>query len=166
MSHAKPLLACKLIYLFYFITFYYSSSFNQLFLYPLKICALLVIVHQIYPSYCATNPKALIANEITSLLTKDYISGLLNLMQKVQTFQHNIRKRTYSYGLDVVGRPIDQLSVPEMIISAILMPRKFYHQASDNVLNRISVIGKLFNRKDQPISGYRILSAILDQSKR
>ncbi|XP_053206417.1 uncharacterized protein LOC128390685 [Panonychus citri] len=85
------------------------------------------------------------ARDLTWMLVQEYARFLSSLIETVQKLENTIKKRTYSYGLEVVGRPIDQLSPGEMLLSAALMPRKFYSKATDNFVRKVSNVQKTIN---------------------
>jgi len=74
----------------------------------------------------------------------DYVGPILDLLKNVREMEHNLKKRTYSYGLMVVGRPIEELTIPQRVLRAALMPSKYYEEVTTgmaNALNRIALNG-------------------------
>ncbi|KAI1288105.1 hypothetical protein HDE_09598 [Halotydeus destructor] len=63
----------------------------------------------------------------------DVLEHIFNLLEGARHMENTIKKRTYSYGLDVVGRPLQELTVGQKILRAVLMPNKYYHDIADNL---------------------------------
>lgn len=69
----------------------------------------------------------------------DYFTPVINLINNAKKLEHNLKKQTYSYGLMVVGRPLEELTLPQKFVRAALMPGKYYQDATSD-------IAKQFNR--------------------
>ena len=54
--------------------------------------------------------------------TLDYFTPVMNLLTNIKQMEHNLKKQTYSYGLMVVGRPLEELTLPQKFVRAALMP--------------------------------------------
>ena len=92
----------------------------------------------------------------------DYITPLINLMSNVREMEHNLKKRTYSYGLMVVGRPLEELTIPQRMLRAALMPSKYYEEVTSSMAKAINniVINKQPNsNRRQSKSKYRPVTA-------
>lgn len=77
----------------------------------------------------------------------DYITPIINLVNNVRDMEHNLKKRTYSYGLMVVGRPLEELTMTQKLVRAALMPGKYYEDATTAIANQLNkfVINKPSN---------------------
>ena len=69
----------------------------------------------------------------------DYFTPVINLLNNAKKIDHAIKKNTYSYALTVVGRPLEELSLPQKFVRAALMPGRYYQDAT-------SEISKQFNK--------------------
>lgn len=88
----------------------------------------------------------------------DYVTPILNLLTNVREMEHNLKKRTYSYGLMVVGRPLEELTIPQRMLRAALMPSKYYEEVTSSMAKAINniVINKQPNsNRRQSKSKYR-----------
>ena len=71
----------------------------------------------------------------------DYVAPIINLLNSMREAEHKLKKRTYSYGLMVVGRPLEELTIPQRLVRAALSPTKYYQDISMSLskqLNHIS----------------------------
>ena len=68
----------------------------------------------------------------------DYITPIINLYNNVRDLEHNLKKRTYSYGLMVVGRPLEELTLTQKLVRAALMPGKYYEDATSAVAKQLN----------------------------
>ena len=77
----------------------------------------------------------------------DYIAPIINLVNNVREMEHSLKKRTYSYGLMVVGRPLEELTMAQKLVRAALMPGKYYEDATSAIANQLNkfVINKPSN---------------------
>ncbi|XP_015790627.1 uncharacterized protein LOC107367444 [Tetranychus urticae] len=101
------------------------------------------------------------ARDLTWMLVQEYSRFLLSLFESAQSLEKDIKRRTYIYGLDVVGRPIDQLTPIEMLLSAALRPRNFYHKATDNFSRKLSKVQKTIDFGMDAVDKARKTSSIL-----
>ena len=89
----------------------------------------------------------------------DYVTPILNMFDNVRQLEHNLKKRTYSYGLMVVGRPLEELTIPQRMLRAALMPSKYYEEVTSSMAKAINnmVINKQPNNSNrrQSKSKYR-----------
>ena len=82
----------------------------------------------------------------------DYVAPIINLLNSMREAEHKLKKRTYSYGLMVVGRPLEELTIPQRLVRAALSPSKYYQDISMSLskqLNHISdrASGKASHKK-------------------
>lgn len=68
----------------------------------------------------------------------DIITPIINLVNNVRDMEHNLKKRTYSYGLMVVGRPLEELTMTQKLVRAALMPGKYYEDATSAIANQLN----------------------------
>jgi len=91
----------------------------------------------------------------------DYVTPLITLLNNVREMEHNLKKRTYSYGLMVVGRPLEELTIPQRMLRAALMPSKYYEEVTSSMAKALNnmVINKEPANKRQSKSKYRPVAA-------
>jgi hypothetical protein len=70
----------------------------------------------------------------------DLITPIINLISNVREMEQNLKKRTYSYGLMVVGRPLEELTMAQKLVRAALMPGKYYDDATTAIANQLNKI--------------------------
>lgn len=70
--------------------------------------------------------------------SSDYITPIINLVNNVRDMENNLKRRTYSYGLMVVGRPLEELTLAQKLVRAALMPGKYYEDATSAIANQLN----------------------------
>lgn len=70
--------------------------------------------------------------------TLDYFTPVMNLLTNIKQMEHNLKKQTYSYGLMVVGRPLEELTLPQKFVRAALMPGKYYQDATSDIAKQFN----------------------------
>lgn len=68
----------------------------------------------------------------------DYITPIINLVNNVRDIENSLKRRTYSYGLMVVGRPLEELTMAQKLVRAALMPGKYYEDATSAIANQLN----------------------------
>lgn len=68
----------------------------------------------------------------------DYITPIINLVNNVRDMENNLKRRTYSYGLMVVGRPLEELTLAQKLVRAALMPGRYYEDATSAIANQLN----------------------------
>ena len=68
----------------------------------------------------------------------DIITPIIKLVNNVRDMEQSLKKRTYSYGLMVVGRPLEELTMTQKMVRAALMPGKYYEDATSSIANQLN----------------------------
>ena len=67
----------------------------------------------------------------------DYFNHIFSFLENMREMENDLKKRTYGYGLMIVGRPLQELSFGQKLLRAALMPNKYYEDATSYFITRL-----------------------------